>query len=420
MRRRWLRAIFVTFLFLVMAASGAEAGVGHLAMMYGILPNDVALAGAGTAGFGDAAAVYHNPAAIAETEHTLMTMGYLFAQPMFRGGHGGRERDFREPNAVVAMGTALDIGKIFASDYPVAMGITMLVDDNMGTLLNFDDERYPEGNYQRFGVRSFMTITSWGVRVFRGLNVGGGFILSSKSEVTLDQDVQLSGRTENEQMTLTGHPAYGFLAGVQYVTTDWRIGAAYRGELQSVVDPVSGETRVKAGEFVFQEYPTDMQFKDGFIPQMVSAGATARIAWAWHAVGQVDWQNWDRMNSEMREGDDAIRDSDIRTRDVWVPRIGTMLEPAPEWQLRAGYAYEASPFERWGSGNNLVLDNDLHRLSAGFGFSIHPRALRTPVTFDAAAFYAALVPREERTSDDQLLNSSGYLIGGSTSVTLRF
>ncbi|MCC6160420.1 MAG: hypothetical protein IT350_20375 [Deltaproteobacteria bacterium] len=103
-----------------------------------------------------------------------------------------------------------------------------------------------------------------------------------------------------------------------------------------------------------------------------------------------------------------------------MPRIGTMLEPAGEWQLRAGYAYEASPFERWGSGNNLVLDNDLHRVSAGFGFSIHPRALRTPVTFDAAVFYAALVPREERTSDDQLLNSSGYLIGGSTSVTLRF
>jgi len=94
--------------------------------------------------------------------------------------------------------------------------------------------------------------------------------------------------------------------------------------------------------------------------------------------------------------------------------------PWTNWEIRAGYAFEPSPFTKLGSGNNLILDNDRHRATLGLGYEVHPSFLRAPVSFDAVLMYFQLAPREHRTQDQQVLWSEGYLVGGGASVTIRY
>ena len=124
--RQWKLTGLYFLIFLLAPACSAWAGLEHLAQMIGVLPRDIALAGAAADGFPDPAAAYHNPAALADLPSTTMSMGYLYAQPNFLGGPAGKERSFNESNRVFSMNMGMDIGKLFLADYPIAMSINML------------------------------------------------------------------------------------------------------------------------------------------------------------------------------------------------------------------------------------------------------------------------------------------------------
>lgn len=414
---RFSVTIFTMVILLVPAT--AWAGTGHLAMMYGVSSADASVSGAAAFGRSDLGAVYHNPAALADLPETALSFGYLYAQPMLHGGVGGKERDFREPNNVVSMGALLDVGKIFAKEVPLAMGINMLMDDNLGTMVDIADRRHPQGQFVRYGRRSFITMTSWGLGVTPWLNLGAGFVLSSRSEVRLDQDVSIAGVTDNEEMSMSAEPAYGLLAGAQFRFRDLDLGLVYRGGLIDRIQPVSGDTRVTIDGETFQQYPTKMQFTDGFVPEQWVIGAAYSPAEDWTAVIQGEWLRWSRMDDEYSRGDnyDAI---DLETRDVAVPRLAVLHSPAPEWELRAGYAFEATPFVRPGHDGNVVLDADRHNVSAGAGWSAHPAFLRSSMSFDFAGFLTQLVPDEKHASDGRSVRASGFLPGAAISVTLKY
>ena len=71
---RWIAA----FVCVLLMANVAYAGLEHLAGSHGMLPGDIALAGATADGVPGPAAAYHNPAAMADLEHTTLSYGYSY------------------------------------------------------------------------------------------------------------------------------------------------------------------------------------------------------------------------------------------------------------------------------------------------------------------------------------------------------
>ena len=398
----------------------ALAGLESLAGMYGIFPQDTSLAGAVAYGKSNAAAAYHNPAALADLTSTDIAVGYLYARPFFRGGIRGDSQTFDDANQVALVGLTLDLGRVFPKDYPVGAGLTMIVDDNFRTLVAFDDKLDADGQFIRYGIHSFMLIGSAGVRIVEGLNVGGGFALTYNASVTLNQNVEITGEIEEEQISLRGNSFFVPIAGIQGKVGPVSMGLVYRGELLNRVDPVDGLSSARISGLEILTYPNDMCFVDGFSPQQVVLGAGAELPESFYLSAQGEWHNWNRFGDDITSCDDPGSNYDLEITDVWVPRIGLSWRPADQWELRTGYAYEPSPFVKLGSGRNLVLDNDRHRVTLGAGYQHQFSVFRIPWSFDLALMYLQLEPRSERTRDGQVLNSRGFLLGASASVTFGF
>ncbi len=420
-RCKALAVVTIALLLVVMRPPSASASMNHLMSTYGILPRDMALAGAQAAGYPDPAATYLNPAALAGIPDTRLQVGYLFAQPFFRGGRAGDEKDFQTANRVASLCMSLPLGRLFRDPYPFSMGIDLLFDNNFETLINFEDRNWRHGNFVRYGLQTFSIINTIGVRVIEGLNLGGGFIHTTNSQTMLVQKVDIAGNTSDEEITLRAKPVFVPLFGLQVDRPSFRAGAVYRGESISRIDPSAADTTVVAGDATLSRYDTHMVFADAFYPQHVALGVEL---WP-HGVVAVsvhgEWQNWNQLEKEIDAGDRAREDHDIRTRDVYVPRLGVAWQPAEGMELRAGAAYEASPFVHVGNGDNLVLDNDRLRVALGFGAELfRHRVFARPVTLNLAALWLHLFPREERTADELTVRSWGDLIGGAASISLGF
>ncbi|MHA1569836.1 MAG: outer membrane protein transport protein, partial [Alphaproteobacteria bacterium] len=364
MRRK---IIFVSLLLLL--PSLAWAGLNNLPAMYGILPADIGTAGCRAAGYAEAAA-YYNPAALADIEHHQLTNGYLYAQPFFRGGLRGAERDFDSPNRVLLLGMALDIGRMFNPDYALGMGMNFLVDDNFQTIVNFRDWRYPQGRFIMYGVRGFTMIHSIGLRVVRGFNFGAGYLLGQSSSVHLDQQIKISGSIQNEQMELTGSPVFIPIVALQVVIEPVKVGLTYHARMVDIVDPVTADTAVVIYDEVFQEYKSYLNFKDGYVPQHLALGVELFPQAAWSIAAQLEWHEWSHFTDEIEHCDAARQGIYLRTHDTYIPRLAATGRLSEHWEIRAGYAFEQTPFYEPGGQNNLVLDNDRHRVAAGAGLTL--------------------------------------------------
>lgn len=413
-------ASFLLCLFFLFLPSASLAGIEHLGSMYGIFPADIALAGARSEGVAEAAAAYHNPAALADLPFSALTVSYLYAWPALKGGQKGKQENFHDANSIVGLGVGLDVGKFFSREYPVGMGLNLLMDETFGQIVTFDHKYNDNGKWIRYGTRSLSLFHGLGFRVVKGLNIGAGYSLTYTASVDLIQDVEVTGSTENEQISLVGQPVLAPIAAVQVITEPVTIGLVYRARHSALVDPVTGETTGKIGGVTILDYPNSMSFKDGFVPHQFVLGIGLFPKAVLNGTIQGEYHRWEDLNDAIYSSTDEERDLDFDARDTFVPRTGISWQAHENWAVRGGYAFEQSPFSRLGSGYYKVLDNDRHRITAGAGFHRKFGAVRFPLAIDAALIYYPLMPREVIAKDHLTLQSSGYLLGGALSVTVGF
>jgi len=419
--RLFLGSAILSALAVLIGTTAVEAGLNHLPSTYGILAEDIGRAGCSASGLPNPAACYHNPAALADIMHTQCAVGYLYARPDFRGGLRNQERGFQTANQVTSLCMALDLGRLFLKDYPLAMGIDMLFDDNFRTMITFRDWRDPRGRFLRYGISRFVLINSLGVRVFEGVNIGAGYILATASSVLIKQNVSISGATSDEQIEQKAKPRPALIIGVQFHRGAFRAGLVFREKMVETIDPSASDTSVILfNDIVFRRYDTYSRFKDAYIPRHLSLGIEFPLTPSVSMGLQADWLNWSQFMDEISSCDDARRDIHLRTKNIVVPRFAAVIKPSEDWEIRAGYAFEPSPFTALGCRDNLVLDNNRHRFTVGAGVTLYPALLSNPITIDAAFLWLHLEERWEETIDGQSLHSEGDLLGLSASITLQF
>lgn len=436
-------ALFALALMLPSAASATPPDV------YGFGVRSVALGGAVSADVNDPSANYHNPAGLAVNEGIRLSVGYTSLTPQLQI-NGQRSDVERFGQIQIGMIAPVQLG---SSTIAFGLGL-VLPDQRLARTRSVIIDRPRWEMYDTRSQRVYLASTL-AFRPVDWLSLGIGITFQATSELTLDieGDLSLLGTVENSRLR---HGFEGDLTSIRYLQGGiqlllherFRVGVTYRGEytLTSTINALANTPIVAGGaeaarlRFALRSASTNL-----FSPQQVSV-STATYPVDGLRIGlELTWYDWSKhpslistntivlaLDPEIVDVPDEISSippMDLGLHDVFVPRVSVEYAAVDNevlgLDLRAGYAYENSPFPTQTGLQNFV-DGDKHYISAGFG--LHLRDLEPTVpgalTIDGYFLYMRLA---ERTHQKQLLVdgvgdyvSSGNLFGFGLSAELAF
>ena len=417
------RATVIALLFfaLLFCATTAQAALSNVVYQLGFGARGLALGSAYTALGGDASTAFFNPAAMAALEHSEIMLSYVYAAPNFTGGPVGDTFTYDTPNQDIQANMALKLNSLFKSNFPLALGLNVALDENGAGFIRFYDVQHPEGYYYMYGPSSFTLNGSLGFGLTDWLFLGGGVVtvLHGPSDFYVTTD--LGGRTSKEGLNLESDTIIAPVAAAFLHFTPVDVGLTYHGKTVGSLGPVKVNATATVGDSPLTKLPMDLFYKDSYCPHRVGLGAHWRILDNFNTVGDVVWYNWKNFTDEMSTGDLPRKDKPFEFKDTFVPHIGFEYEPLEHFDLRVGYGYQETPVVDPGDSSNVILDNTKHIISAGLGYTWqNPPLLAYPITFDGAYFMHYLMHRDITTVDSAEYESSGTLNGGALSITLRY
>lgn len=417
----------VTFLILAVCLVGALAANASLIFVpntYGMSARSIALGNAMTAVGNDYSMAYYNPGALATLQSNQVDISYLYAAPNLTGGpkDSDTDTDFNTANKLTLIGFTMNLSKLFKNEHGLGLGFDLAVDDNMNSFLEFSETRDDRGQFVRYGLSSVTMNLGLGVQAIPELHFGvGGFILV-QGENKLLAETDLAGNTSQEEIQVHAQPVIAPVVGIfapfhPMVT----IGATYRGEATAKFDPIDATTDAMVSESTLTTLSLLMVFKDTFVPQQAVLGVCVKPIPDLLISVEAAWANWARYGDVVGKDDSVREDSEIETKDIFIPRLGVEYLPIENLSLRFGYYWEDTPFVEPGIRDTVILDNEKHVGSFGVGYDITQIPfLNYPLSVGATYFHQYLVPRTIKTKLDREFESSGNLNGVIGTLTLRF
>ncbi len=404
-----------------MPPAAAHAGLGTIPYMYGFGARGAALGQAYTALPDDASTAFFNPAAMAAMAESQIALSYLYARPEFQGGPVGDLRRFREANNPFEFNLAQKLNKLFKTDWDLALGVALALDDGGCAFIRFADSANRYGTFYRYGPASFTLSNALGWRIQPWMYMGAGVLTMLHSESTSVAQTDLNGHTAHQNITLNANVALAPIASLFFRTGPADLGVAYHGSACGIFGPINDNTVVTVGGATLAAIPMVLKYKDTFLPQRVSLGVFWRIApWVSAAADGV-WWNWGAFNKAIRRNDEPRQNLGLDFHDTYVPHLGVEFTPLPGFNVRAGYGYEQTPVSQGGSSANMILDNSKHIGGLGLGYTLRDSSvMRYPVSFDASYFLQYLVKRTAVSTDGVKYESFGALNGVIGTLTLRY
>ncbi len=387
---------------------------------FGFGSRGVALGGAVAADVEDPSAVYYNPAGLSRADNLRIQVGYMRA-------HSSLDIDGIDGQVEPVSGINLGIGA------PIPIGSTRLA---FGLGVHLPDQRISRTRsvltdrprWELYDTRphKIFLSTALSFQPVRWIRMGAGITFQSPSELTLN----LRGQADffSPESSTLEHEFRGNLLSIRYLHAGVQVdpherisvGVAYRGEL-------TVRTSLDAsvlGELTGFDPPIPIAFNlanrgvTNFFPQQVILSLAARPIDALRIGFDLQWLDWSRhpsliandtveLSLMLPPGFDLALPGEIRgrkpvamgLRDRWVPRVGVEYRAVDSDSLavdvRAGYAYERTPFPTQRASTNFV-DNDRHALTLGAGIELRDLRPTLPgsLRIDAHFAYYHLPERE--------------------------
>jgi long-chain fatty acid transport protein len=363
---------------------------------YGIGARSTALGGAVTAGATDFSAGYYNPAGLARSSGTELSLGYKFAAHRLKlGGQDSRLDPVRAlVGGVVARGAVADV--------PVAVGVTAQIATER--LSRIRTRRAEEPRWLLYDDRPHLLYLSLSaaVRPFAWASLGAGIAMLSSTQGSFtvtgtvvqpddggasQNDSQLRHEVDVD-LTSRRYP----LLGVALMPADeLSVAVVYRGQATVAFD-MAGQLQgdVQTAAFtVPAAYEVLSRSTSEFVPRQVAVGVHAEPLSRLSLELDVVYVNWGAYQSPFSRTDSQLTfeapadllglpadtgtspPPDPQFEDRLVPRIGVEYVAQPAQVLavpiRLGYAFEKSPVPAQTGRSNLV-DNDRHVVALGSGF----------------------------------------------------
>lgn len=426
-------------------ASLGYAGMSNTATTFGILPTDIASAQALSLFNDQVSATYYNPAYLARDTRSELTGGLFHAEPSLEvDSHGGTNAPTRSgsvlddtPSQQMLIGMKKDLSFLTKYDHPIMFGFMAGVEKFGKEMMAFQSGVANEGQFFNYGRQPLFLNLGAGTNVWRGVDVGLAVRVTLHADATMDTYSDLAGNTRRQKLEVAAEPVMSPILSVNVNAGEtfcsrspcWldKLDTAlvYKGDAM-------GETNVEANAVIpgtIAPPGLDLVITTiaGFTPEIITAGARYRFGKL--AVGaSAEMQRWSMLDEELER--DTIKDqSNIRFRDIVIPRIGVQYQLNDHLTLTSGIAYEKSPLKSENSDEVNYLDTD--KLIVGVGGSLlvkNPPVLAWPVQLDFGYQYHQLKDRDfsltGTTPDDQAYQES-VTAGGdvhvfSGSFTLKF
>lgn len=381
----------------------------------------MALGNAMTGVDGDPSSSFHNPAALALYDTSLMNFTYLWTGPNLEGGPKGRPHDVDEGNNIVFSNLVIDLSPIFRNRRPLAFGFTMNFDRNGLGFINFVDIKEPEGYFYRYGRTSTMATTTLGVGITDWLYFGFGTLITLRGTTDFYVSTDLGGNTEDEGMVLDARLAHSAILSTFVDLEKVDLGLTYRQENYGKFGDIIVDAEATVGNSRLTELPMVLAFQDTYVPQSVAVGCSLRPTEDVMVAVDGTWHNWGAFDEQITRDDLPRKRAAVDFVDIYVPRAGVEYNVVESLAVRLGYQFQPTPMRSPGSDGNIFLDNNRHVGSIGLGYTaLNPPALALPVSFDLTYFHQYLVPDEYESGEGEVFESKGNVNGASGSLTLRF
>jgi long-chain fatty acid transport protein len=305
-------------------------------------------------------AVYYNPAGISQLSGfniELEDLNYLGINARYSPPAGpAQDTDFQVAEVPTFYATYAP------TNLPLAFGLGFYSPFGLGT------EWPRNGSLRTLAIESRMTyltvspVVTWQITPALSIAAGPTF---NYSRLKIRRGLGIS---PDDQLTFKGDDwAYGGTVGILWQpTTKWSLGLDYRSETRMNYGGNSVYlygTGTGAGASV----PTTA---NAILPTIVSGGISFRPTEKWNMEFDVDYINWDSLNSIGLNGTAALFHENLALnlnwRDTWEYKFGVTRYFDHGWYLSAGYFYtsETAPNAYY---NPAIPDSELHTGSIGFG-----------------------------------------------------
>jgi long-chain fatty acid transport protein len=344
--KKYARSIFISALFVILAAASARAGALWL---YEEATPDMGVAGAGRqAAAMDASTASGNPAGMTRLDRSQMAGGLLgfFPDTKFKvqetsetGGGVGNAGE-------IAPAATFYYVHSLKPDLKLGLGFGSY----MGAGLDYGDNWAGRYYAEKVKITTVAVNPTVGYRVSPWLSLGGGVNIvygDMSARTAIDTPLEEGDGRLKFDATDVG---YGFNAGALFeVSPQTRIGITYASRVdlnfkddlkfKNLADTGIRGALLKASGILDSDLKVNWN-----IPQQVALGAYHELTEALALVATLNWQDWSDFGlAEISVPDDNTTSVKINWKDTYHVGLGVYYRIAEPWLLMAGWAYDSSP-----------------------------------------------------------------------------
>ena len=441
------RALVILFGLALAFWARIPESFANVADSLGIGARAVSMGGAYTALADDFSAVFYNPAGLARSEESSLTVGGLWAKPWLYFREEGLPEDHPHLYATGAayLGVATNLGHLtgFHQLKPWTLGVCLYLPIERLLIADIPNQ----SSDKRFifylddtQVLAILVGLSWKLTGWLSLGVSGNFLadLRAPNEAVADVDLvtvlpYLAGIADlrkdvRPRIMRDAELKAAPIVGMQVRAAEWLfLGITYRGKIYGETVGTQ-DILLRFTDFSGHSSTTlqttilaDIHYIHYWKPHQVSLGAALLPVQSLRLALDLTWADWSDYLDPM-----WYRPAEP-FRDTWTPRLGVEYGFESGILLRAGYAFQPSPVPEQTQESNY-LDSDKHVFSAGIGytFSRVPWLIvwKKPLTVDGYVQYIQLNRRTYHKENPDLygndLTLGGHLFHGGLSITLHY
>jgi long-chain fatty acid transport protein len=414
-----------------------NASEGNLATTYGLLPSDISSAQAFSLFNTQSSAAYYNPASLASSDHSEVTLGLLNASPTLKASsNGGDNPPVRSGDVLnntntesVLIGMKTNLTNLTKFKKPVYLGLIAGIESYGLEMLAFESKTSKEGQFMQYGQKPLFIAISGGMELTPGLNMGAGVRVTLHAGAKLKLETDLGGNTSNEELNVSAEPVliplFGMTADLDTLICDgksdcWADGLSTAISIRgsSNTQTTVEATAVIPGTIPEPGLPLNVKALDAYQPIIVSTGAQYHFNSKIDLAVTLEYQNWSSLTDELAK--DTVKDqADLSFSDIIIPRLGAKYAYNPDLNITAGFSYDTSPLDNGTSDNVNLFDNDRMIFATGVSYFMRDtRWLAFPLRVDAAYQYHQLIDRDFTltASDAPVSPYESITAGGSVHV----
>lgn len=394
---------------------------------FGLLPTDLARAGAGVAAGDVAASAALNPAATALGTRPELALAYGWQ-------HLGLTTRAESAGLSDVHGTTGALGIPFRWG-PLALGASAALHIPDADLLRIGLDPPSRARWVMFDNRVHRFVIDAAVSIALGsrvsLGVGASVLVDASGHGIGFRVGAAPSRTVAEgaldvSLPFRAAPTVGVLVRASDRLT---FGLRASGALSFAVALDVNATASVPGSGLEGDGVISVRGVDHYTPAELCAGARVAITHHLRADAEITWRRWSDAPSPSSDVGLAIQIgvspptlaahvSAPGYRDIVVPRVAVELDATRAVTLRAGYAFTPTPVPSQ-TGFTSYADGDRHALAAGASVRLGA-LLGADFTLDAALSWQHVVPftaiKRSPLSPGGDLTGDGEILGGSASV----